>query len=538
MVAEAIVRIVLSHWPSLVGLTLIGFLIHQRYQKGLNKYPGPLLASFTNWWRLWDVYKRRPELTHIRLHRQLGDVVRLGPNYLSFGDPKALKSIYGLNKGFVKSDFYIVQQATSSGHRLPSLFSTVSEPFHAALRRCVSSAFSMSTLIQYETFVDSTSRVFLSQTEKLFAQTNQTCDFAEWLQFYAFDVIGDITYSKRHGFLDDNRDVDGIIGYLSWLFSYVAPIGQIPVLDLIFQKNPIILLASRYGLLNTTSPIAKFAISCMSERYPRSHTGEFILPQSNDQPQFKGKPDLLSKFVQANIDRPDFMDASKVMTMAVSMAFAGSETTAISLSSVFYYLVRNPACLARLLNELGNAEFHDVEDGLVTWSESQKLEYLDAVVKESFRMHPAAGLPLERIVPPAGAEIAGHHIPGGTTVGCSAWIIHRRPEVFGEDVDIYRPDRWLVDQTKDVERERERIKEMNATMFHFGMGPRTCIGKNISLLEIYKLVPSFLRRFEIELEDPTQEWKLHNAWFVKQLNFRTKFKRRNTILGRAAAAAA
>lgn len=102
MVAEAIVRIVLSHWPSIVGLTLIGFLIHQRYQNGLNKYPGPLLASFTNWWRFWDVYKRRPELTHIRLHRQLGDVVRLGPNYLSFGDPKALKSIYGLNKGFVK----------------------------------------------------------------------------------------------------------------------------------------------------------------------------------------------------------------------------------------------------------------------------------------------------------------------------------------------------------------------------------------------------------------------------------------------------
>lgn len=49
-----------------------------------------------------DVYRRRPEVTHISLHRKHGDIVRLGPNALSFADPKALKAIYGLNKGFVK----------------------------------------------------------------------------------------------------------------------------------------------------------------------------------------------------------------------------------------------------------------------------------------------------------------------------------------------------------------------------------------------------------------------------------------------------
>lgn len=277
----------------------------------------------------------------------------------------------------------------------------------------------------------------------------------------------------------------------------LAQIGQMPFLDLLLQKNPLILLASRYNLVDSTSPIARFAVSCMSERYPRTETGEFVLPKTNDQPQFTGKPDLLSKFVQAYIDRPDFMDQSKVMTMAVSMAFAGSETTAISLSSVFYYLLRTPQYMQRLLDELNAAEFQDMEDGLVTWAESQKLVYLDAVVKEAFRIHPAAGLPLERIVPPSGAEIGGRHIPGGTIVGCSAWVIHRRPEVFGDDVDNFRPERWLVNEKRNLDEENERIKEMNGTLFHFGMGPRTCIGKNISLMEIYKLVPSFLRRFEV-----------------------------------------
>lgn len=92
------------------------------------------------------------------------------------------------------------------------------------MRRCVNNAFAMSTLIQYEPFVDSTTQIFLSQTEKLYANTGNTCDFSNWLQFYAFDVIGEMTYSKRHGFLEQNKDIDGIVDYLGKLFSYVAPV--------------------------------------------------------------------------------------------------------------------------------------------------------------------------------------------------------------------------------------------------------------------------------------------------------------------------
>ena len=47
-----------------------------------------------------------------------------------------------------------------------------------------------------------------------------------------------------------------------------------------------------------------------------------------------------------------------------------------------------------------------------------------------------------------------------------------------------------------------------------------------SRLEIYKLVPTFLRNFEVELETPNTEWQTFNVWFVRQLNFNTKFKPR------------
>ena len=296
----------------------------------------------------------------------------------------------------------------------------------------------------------------------------------------------------------------------------------------------------------------------MAERLPELENGEPVLPTS-EKPTVKS-PDLLSKFLAAREARPDFMTDTLVQTMAVSMAFAGSETTAISLSAVFYYLLKTPAALARLRREIDDAaragRFADCETGLVTWHESQALPYLDMCVKEAFRLHPAPGLPMERIVPAGGLEIAGRRVEGGTIVGCSAWVLHRDEAVFGEDVEVYRPERWEVKGEGD----EARVKMMNGTMLQFGMGSRTCIGKNISLLEIYKLVPSMLRRFEVRLffplflcwwehgvltrehvqirfDDPNSEWEIVNAWFVKQNNFITRFALRDIVMPEKGASA-
>ncbi len=428
-----------------------------------------------------------------------------------------------------QSGFYPVQQALSEGARLPSLFSTTDEEYHAALRRSVNSAFSMSALVQYEPLVDGTTEKFLDQTEALFSSKNVICDFTKWLQFYAADVIGEITYGKRLGFVDRGEDVDGIIRYLGGLFSYVAPVcgplpimlatthysfyqvGQIPVLDSFLLKNPILRFLDRSRIMSSTFPVVKFAKARMDERLKelrsiKARGGGANYTLTN------GRADLLSMFLKAKEEYPDFFHDGRVLTMAVSMAFAGSDTTAISLSAVFYYLLRNPRCYRKSMMEIDtavcNGVLEDRPTGLVTWAESQKLPYLDACIKEALRLHPAAGLPLERIVPPQGAEICGEFITGGTIVGCSAWVIHRRPEVFGTDVESYRPERWL-------EATKEARKEMDGSMFHFGMGARTCIGKNISLLEIYKLVPSFLRRFEVGLfllQHPTSSPIAHDGY--------------------------
>ncbi|KIW33140.1 uncharacterized protein PV07_00011 [Cladophialophora immunda] len=492
-----------------------------RYGTGINHIPGPALASFTDLWRFFVVWGRRPELKHIQLHEKYGPLVRLGPRVVSISDPAAIPIIYALNSGFVKSGFYPVQQTISKGRRLYTMFSTTDEKFHAKLRRAVSNAYAMSTLVQFEPLVDSTTLAFLDQLEKRFAGKigrDGICDFSTWLQFYAFDVIGELTYSKRLGFVDRGVDIDGIIGNLEWLLNYAAIVGQVPILDRVFLKNPLRLFASQIGLISSNTPVATFARHRIASRQDAEQG------QEKSTATFEGKRarrDFLSRFTEAHHKDPEFITRERVLALTVANMFAGSDTTAISLRAIFYYLLKSPEDMESLMKALwaqrGNGTFSN-PNGLVNWNDVRELPYLSAVIKEALRCHPAAGLTLERIVPHQGVNVCGKFIPGGTIVGCSAWTVHR-DSLFGPNTESFRPRRWL-------EASPEQKRQMDNSLFTFGAGSHTCIGKNISLLEMYKLVPALLMRFEIEFADPTKPWKLHNAWFVKQSEFKVRLRQR------------
>ncbi|KAH8696796.1 cytochrome P450 [Phaeosphaeriaceae sp. PMI808] len=472
MLTNTLTLILSQYWPLAVVLAIVSYLAQNYFNRGLSKHPGP-------------------------------------------------------------SDFYPVQMATSKeGKKLPTLFSTQSEEYHSLLKRSVNSAFTMSAQMQYEPVFDSVNQIFLQQTQRRFADTGSYCDFYQWLQFYTFDVIGDLVYSRRHGFLESNHDIEGIVKGNSALFDYAAVVGQIPVLDKFWKKNPLKLLAARYGLIDSSYPVSRFAKARLAERHP---SGEIFSKENlvwqrdkTDMPQ-----DFLSKFIQAKHDKPDFFNDQLVITMCVSMAFAGSEPAAVSMSGVFASLLRNPRCLKKVYEELDQRAlegyFKDNDTGALTWMESQGLPYLDACIKEAFRLHPAPGLPFERVVPPEGVEINGEFIRGGTIVGCNAWVIHRRQEVFGDDLEEYVPERWLVDPSQDKELEIARIKEMDYCIMSFGKGPRVCLGKHIGMMEVYKLIPAVLRRFEIELEERSREARFRNGWFVRPLEFKVKFRNRKLV---------
>lgn len=220
------------------------------------------------------------------------------------------------------------------------------------------------------------------------------------------------------------------------------------------------------------------------QQYENENTSINKLPQ---------KRDFLSRFQEAAVKDPVFINEKRVLSLTVANMFAGSDTTAITMRAVFYYLLKDQSKMEKLLAELSSqtkAGNFATDDPLVKWVTVRELPYLSAVINEALRCHPAVGLPLERVVPPKGAAVGGHWFRGGTIVGCSAWVLHRDEATFGPRTDEFRPERW-IDATP------EQQARMKNALFSFGSGSRTCIGKNISLLEVFKLVPAVLRKFEV-----------------------------------------
>ncbi|KAF3941984.1 hypothetical protein ABW19_dt0209838 [Dactylella cylindrospora] len=474
-----------------------------RYKSYLRRVPGPFIASFTNAWRLKQNLGWRPEVVHQALHKKYGDLVRIGPNCVSVGAAREVKTIYGITRLFQKSKFYPVTRPMANGKEVLGVFDVTSEDLHKNLKRPIGNAYAMSTLLDYEPYVDSTIQTLQRRLEELYVDKEKECDLGEWLHWTAFDVVGEMTFSRRLGFLEQGKDVDGVIEGTQEMLNYLAVIGQMPFLDKFLMKNPIRI----WWKGNPTSPVTSFALNRMQERLQEKEKGENTK-----------RKDFLSKFLDAADKYEGKIPRSQVIGWAAANVFAGSDTTAISLRAIMFNLMKFPSILHLLRTELTAANLSP--STIPKYSQTNSLPYLTAVIKESLRLHPAVGILLERIVPAGGVTLCGQFIPEGTIVGCNPWVIHHDKRVYGEDADFFRPERWL-------EATEEQKAEMERSYLVFGSGKRTCIGKNISLLEIYKIVPWLVMRYEFELVRPDDELKIHNSWFVGQTGLDVFVRMRN-----------
>ena len=84
----------------------------------------------------------------------------------------------------------------------------------------------MSTLLSYEPLVSSSTAFFLEKTSERFVKTGEPLDFPKWLQYYAFDVIGELAWSKRLGFIENAKDIDGIIAQVDWTLDYGSVVSK------------------------------------------------------------------------------------------------------------------------------------------------------------------------------------------------------------------------------------------------------------------------------------------------------------------------
>ncbi|KAK8113049.1 cytochrome P450, partial [Apiospora sp. TS-2023a] len=467
-------------------------------------------TEFTNIWRLYITWRGQSHVVIHELHKRFGPVVRLGPNMLDLDMPDFIKVLYNTKSQWKKTEFYCGSSSIVDGKIVYNIFSQTDPETHAHWRKPISKQYSTNSVLLFESRIDDVLSELCTELESRYV--NISNDSACCLD------------NQPIGFLKKGCDFNGVLHAAAESTDYFAVVGQMPFLDYWLDKNPV----HRIGP-PTSGAAVNIALQHLVDRY-QGTDGSYHDP---------AQPDYLDKFIELKQSDPGTVDDSMIISYLMINLLAGADTTAITLHSVFYYTLRNHAAWSRLQKELDSI----VKDKNkpVSWADARSCPYLEAVMREAIRMLPGVAMNLERyvpqgglVVPPTtmgnknnGKEHDNTFIPAGTIVGLNPYVVARNLSVYGDDADKFRPERWLQEKEEPEAAYKARLAAMNAADLSFGAGSRSCIGKNLALLEAYKAVATLVVRYDVELVDPASRWRVTNSWFPRQeggLDVRVKMR--------------
>ncbi|CAF3594379.1 unnamed protein product [Fusarium graminearum] len=184
------------------------------------------------------------------------------------------------------------------------------------------------------------------------------------------------------------------------------------------------------------------------------------------------------------------MSSSLTLDVVTELGFihilmAGTDLAATTLRVAILYILTQPQAHMRLLDEF---RAHRLLSGrsietIVSIATASNMPYLQACIKETLRICPPFCGLLEKVVPHGGDVISdGRILPKGTHIGPSFWGIMRDTDVFGDDADVFRLERWV-----NTEKETLRVMERSAEC-GFSSGRYTCLGKDMAILQVNKVI--------------------------------------------------
>lgn len=179
------------------------------------------------------------------------------------------------------------------------------------------------------------------------------------------------------------------------------------------------------------------------------------------------------------------------------------EAAGVALTNIFFNLARHPEVYAKLRQAILSAELQDGTRW--TFERLKSLKYLQYVINETFRLNPAIGTNTrmalrDTVLPTGGGSPKGHgksavFVRKGSVVTFSFYALHRRPDLFGEDAHLFRPERWAT------------LRPAPWSYVTFGGGPRVCPGQQLALTEVGYTTVKILKAFEsIQNRDPVEEF--------------------------------
>ncbi|KAF8434330.1 cytochrome P450 [Boletus edulis BED1] len=335
-------------------------------------------------------------------------------------------------------------------------------------------------------------------------------DIVSWISRAALDSVGHAAFDVQFNTIQDNAhplakmyknhfgDLFGLLP-AKQIFMQAAS-KHIPtwILYWLADNGPSIRIARARDAKITMTNIAR----------------ELVQQKANALLQGKGTTDILSLLVKANMDATEKMKLSEEEMLAQmrTLLTAGHETVTTTMSWMLLEIARHPKVQSRLRNEIRRTEavVNVRGDSQLTVQDLEGMPYLNAVIKEGLRFHPAASkafrialqdeiLPLSKpIVTKSGGMINEVLVPKGTEVVVSIAAYNRDKDVWGEDAHEFKPERWLDDAM--VDRKLPAVG-VYSHLLTFLAGPRSCLGWLFAVTEIQAFLWTLVGKFEFAMTD-------------------------------------
>ncbi|KAK4446904.1 cytochrome P450 4F3 omega-hydroxylase [Podospora aff. communis PSN243] len=463
----------------------------------LSRIPGPASRKFS--YLPCAIASLRGRESHaVRdLHARYGPVVRVSPEMVSFAGPTAWKEIYGYPgvKKFKKSGYRQLRPG------VPDLL-TANGTDHARQRAALNRAFSDRALREQEHYFQDHVRLFLERLEAR-AERQEDVNLVQWVEFLAFDVIGTLAFSSSFGCLQEEK-------YHPW----------VTLLMDFFKSTHYVLTARLFGVffpLVFASASIRRNLAKGQEHLRRSYekVQQRLRMEENEE-----RNDFWTYISRQNEQKGGSMSVEEMEVNAALLIPAGSDTISTTISGCLYLLLKNPGALARLRKEI-QGNFTAEED--ITMARLASLPYIRAVIDEALRLYPPLSGDLRREVPPEGAVVCGHFLPGGTIISVYALAANLLESNFAQPTR-FTPERWLPEVSEEGKPTWASEDRLEACQ-PFSVGPRNCIGMSLAYAEAKLILARLLFRFDVELLDDgfeIEKQKVYIMWEKPPLNVRLR----------------
>ncbi|UPL02268.1 hypothetical protein LCI18_013202 [Fusarium solani-melongenae] len=461
-------------------------IIYRLFFHPLAKYPGPFLAKITDWYLAYFVFQGRATKTRYEWQKKYGEIVRVSPNELQFGDLASVKEIYGQSSLMPAKDPTFYHPFSVTGH--PNILSSCDRAEHSRIRRLLSYAFSYSNVLNFEQRLSEKINTFT----QIIGKTERPTDIYHLIHHLFLDTISDLSFDRSFDCLRGNSVDEAMDAERTLMITSMK--GLIPFIEWVPLDFIQTAVKARPRLIS-------FATACVRDLHAR------IMDNKVNQSS------LLERMMKTK-DDGDVLSEGELVENAIIFLQAGAGTSHLTLVYFIWHLEKNPHVRERLVDEIRTA-FPDT-GVMPDYKTLDALPYLDKVWTEVLRLQAPLAVNIPRVSP--GRTIAGKYIPKGVKVANLAYYTQHHPSVY-PDPWKFDPDRW-----------NDPTSQMKSMHRPFSLGPRNCIGMHVAKVQIYLAVGAIYQRYNVTV-DPviTEEMMMEEdrgILFPHRQKFLVQFKNR------------